>query len=241
MEILGQAIRKLANSMRIYVETHLEFQRLVRVDKEQAIDNLDRALESKFEAFHSLYDVSKEYLDYFSHADTAVIILIRNAIHHRDHLLFKGWNQEIALDERFKNYLGAEFLLVDYPTLGSLSKMHYFYKLEDFEHRIDEAMASPYLEKRMGKANRSKLLNQINLDLFFSEIRARAESDRYPIKQVYVNVIPIFISATCRVFSALKAAGVEFLGFDAKAYKEPFTSELEVDFSQFTCTPLRIT
>ncbi|MEN3156771.1 hypothetical protein ABC502_00110 [Alkalimonas sp. NCh-2] len=241
MEILQQAIKKLANSMRIYVETHLEFQRLVRIDKVEAIDNLDRALESKFEAFHSLYDVSKEYIDYFAHADTAALILIRNAIHHRDHLLFKGWNQEMALDERFKNYLGAEFLLVDYPTLGSPSKMRYFYKLEDFYHRIDEAMASPYLEKRMGQANRKKLLNQLNVDLFFSKIRARAESDRYPMKQVYVNVIPIFISATCRVFSALKAAGIDFRGFDAKAYEEPFTNELDVDFSQFTCTPLRIT
>ncbi|PKV11362.1 MULTISPECIES: hypothetical protein [Xanthomonas] len=241
MEILQQAIRKLANSMRIYTETHREFQRLVRVDKEEAVDNLDRALESKFEAFHSLYDVSKEYLDYFSHADTAVLILVRNAIHHRDHLLFKGWNQEMALDERFKNYLGAEFLLVDYPTLGSPSKMRYFYKLEDFYHRIDDAMASPYLEKKMGQAKRKRLLNQINVDLYFSDIRAYAESERYPIKQIYVNVIPVFISATCRVFGALKAAGVEFQGFDAKAYEEPFTSELEVDFSRFTCVPLRIT
>lgn len=241
MEVLQQAVRKLANSMRIYVETHIDFQRLVRVDKEEAIDNLDRALESKLEAFHSLYDVSKDRLDYFSHADTAALILIRNAIHHRDHLLFRGWNQEMAVDERARNYLGAEFLLIDYPTLGSPSKMRYFYKLEDFYHRIDDDMASPYLEKKMGQANRKKLLNQINVNLFFSEIRARAESDRYPIKQVYVNVIPIFISATRRVFSALKAAGVEFRGFDAKAYEEPFTNELEVDFSKFTCLPLRIT
>ena len=147
----------------------------------------------------------------------------------------------MAVDERARNYLGAEFLLIDYPTLGSPSKMRYFYKLEDFYHRIDDDMASPYLEKKMGQANRKKLLNQINVNLFFSEIRARAESDRYPIKQVYVNVIPIFISATRRVFSALKAAGVEFRGFDAKAYEEPFTNELEVDFSKFTCLPLRIT
>ncbi|POE04423.1 hypothetical protein [Pectobacterium odoriferum] len=240
MEILQQATRKLANSMRIYADNHLKFQMLVRVDKEEAIDNLDRAFESKLEAFHSLYDVSKEYLDYFAYADTAALILIRNAIHHRDHLLFKGWNQEMALDEGFKNYFGAEFLLVDYPTLGAPSKMRYFYKLEDFYHRIDETMASPYLEKRMGSANRKRLLNQFNTELFFSEIRRRAESERYPLNQVYVNVIPIFISATCRAFSALKGAGVEFLGFDAKAYEEPFTNELEVDFSQFTCMPLRI-
>ncbi|WP_082848207.1 hypothetical protein [Delftia sp. GW456-R20] len=241
MEILQQAARKLANSMRIYTETHIDFQRLVHIDKEEAIDNLDRAFESKLEAFHSLYDVSKEHLDYFANADTATLIMIRNAIHHRDHLLFKGWNQEMALDEGFKRYMGAEFLLVDYPTLGSPSKMRYFYKLEDFYLRIDETMGSPYLEKKMGPVNRRKLLNQLNIDLFFSEIRKRAESGRYPLKQVYVNVIPIFISATCRSFSALKGVGVNFWGFDAKAYEIPFTNELEVDFSKIIYSPLRIT
>lgn len=240
MEILQQAIKKLSNSMRIYVDTHLGFQMLVGIDKEEAIDNLDRAFESKLEAFHSLYDVSKEYLDYFAHADTASLIMLRNAIHHRDHLLFRSWNQEMALEEGFRKHLGAEFLLVDYPTLGAPSKMRYFYKIEDFYHRIDDAMASPYLEKKMGPAKRRKLLDQIDSDLFFSEIRGRAESERYPLRQVYVNAIPIFVSATCRVFGALKGAGIQFKGFDAKTYEGPFTDELEVSFSKFICTPLRI-
>lgn len=240
MEILQQAVRKLANTMRIYTETHRGFQGLVRIDKEEAIDNLDRAFESKLEAFHSLYDVSKDCLDYFAHGDTASLILIRNAIHHRDHLLFKGWNQEMALDDGFKNHLGAEFLLVDYPTLGSPSRMRYFYKLEDFYLRIDDSMKSQYLEKRMSPANRKKILDKLNSDLFFSEIRKHAESERYPLKQVYINAIPIFISGTCRSFSALKEMGVQFSGFDAKAYEQPFTNELKVDFSKSVCTPLRI-
>lgn len=241
MEIIEQAIKKLSNSMRIYVENHLNFQSLVRIEKEEAIDNLDRAFESKLEAFHSLYDVSKAHLDYFAHADTASLILVRNAIHHRDHLLFRSWNQKMALDEGFRKYLGADFLLVDYPTIGTPSKMRYFYKIEDFYHRIDDAKASPYLEKILGPVRRRKLLDQINSGLFFSEINKYAESERYPINQVYVNAIPIFVSATCRVFRALNDAGVEFKGFDAKAYKEPFINELDVDFSKFTCTPLRVT
>ena len=240
LEILQQAVKKLANSMRIYAETSLDFQRLVRIDKEEAIDNLDRALESKLEAFHSLYDVSRDHLDYFSHGDTSSLILMRNAIHHRDHLLFRSWNQEMALDNGFKNYLGAEFLLVDYPTLGSPSKMRYFFKLEDFYLRVDESLESPYLEKKMGAAKREKLLNQLDSDLFFSDIRKHAESERYPLKQIYINVIPIFISATCRAFSALKESGVQFAGFDAETYGQPFTNELKVDFSRFMCEPLRI-
>lgn len=240
MEILQQAVSKLANSMRIYVETWSNFQNLAHIDKEEAIDNLDRAFESKLESFHSLYDVSKNLLKYFDYGDTAALILIRNAIHHRDHLLFRGWNQEMAHSDGYKKYLGAEFLLVDYPNLGAPSKMKYFYKLEDFYLRIDDAMGSPYLEKKMGVANRKKLLTQFNSDLFFSKIQKYAESERYPLNQIYINAIPIFISATCRAFSALKKSGIQFLGFDAETYEQLFTNELKVDFSKFTCTPLRI-
>ena len=77
--------------MRIYGEAHMNFNRLKSAD--EAIDNLDRAMEAKLEAFHSLYDVTKELFDYFEHADTAVLILLRNAIHPRNHLLIKTWNQ----------------------------------------------------------------------------------------------------------------------------------------------------
>jgi hypothetical protein len=240
VEILQQAVRKLANSMRIYGETHCDFQRLKYIDKEEAIDNLDRAFESKLEAFHSLYDVSKDQIDYFSNGDTASLILMRNAIHHRDHLLFKSWNHEMALDEKYKKYLGAEFLLVDYPVLGAPSKMRYFYKLEDFYLRMDENLNSPYLEKKMGAAKRISLLGRMDSELSFLDIKKYAESERYPIGQVYINVLPIFISATCRIFSTLKKNGLTFSGFDAKVYEEPFTNELEVDFSKFTHMPLRI-
>ncbi len=222
------------------METHVDFHRLKLIDKEEAIDNLDRAFESKLEAFHSLYDVSKDHLDYFANGDTASLILMRNAIHHRDHLLFKSWNQEMALDDKYKNHLGAEFLMVDYPVLESPCKMRYFYKIEDFYLRLDEKLKSPYLEKKMGLSKRKKLLGQIESDLCFSDIRKHAESKRYPINQVYINVMPIFISATCRVFSALKKDGVQFVGFDAEVYEEPFTNELEVNFKKFTHMPLRI-
>ncbi|KZN70320.1 hypothetical protein [Pseudoalteromonas luteoviolacea] len=241
MNIKEQAIKKLANSMRIYVETHIDFQRLKAIDIEEAVDNLDRAFEAKLEAFHSLYDVTKDDFDYFSYGDIAAIILMRNAIHHRDHHLFQSWNYNMALDEGYKNHLGAEFLLAGYDVSDSPARMRHFYKLEDFYLRIDEKLNSRYIESRMGSKNRKKLLSQLNAELNFSGIKKKAESELYPIKQVYVNVIPIFISAVCRVFTVLKQKGVEFKGFDAKVYEAPLTDELQVDFSKTTYEPLRIT
>lgn len=239
--IQEQALSKLANAMRIYGEAHMNFDRLKLIDAEEAIDNLDRAMEAKLEAFHSLYDVTKEQFDYFNHADTAILILLRNAIHHRNHLLFKTWNQEIGLNDGHKKYLGAEFLLASHNVLTNGHKMKHLYKLEDFYLRVDSSLASKYIEVRMNPKNRKKLLNQLENDLSFGELKKYAKNERYPLKQVYINIIPIYISATVRVFKALKDNGIKFLGFDANAYKESFTNELEVDLSSFDFSTIRIT
>ena len=65
------AISTLANTMRLYVESHMRFGELFKVDREEAINNLDRAFEAKLEAFHTLYDVSKclseEFLNHMNH------------------------------------------------------------------------------------------------------------------------------------------------------------------------------
>lgn len=77
MKIKQIAVDKLSNTMRMYGEARFNFERIKLIDKEEAINNLDRAFESKLEAFHSLYDVTKSDFNYFEHADTALLILIR--------------------------------------------------------------------------------------------------------------------------------------------------------------------
>lgn len=240
MGIQEQALSKLANAMRIYGEAHMYFNRLKLVDAEEAIDNLDRAMEAKLEAFHRLYDVTKDQFDYFDHADTAVLILLRNAVHHSNHLLFKTWNQEIGLNDGHKKYFGAEFLLASHDILTNGHTMKHLYKLEDFYLRIDPSLGSEYIEDRMTTKNREKLLNQLENDLSFGKLKKHATDGRYPLKQVYINIIPIYISAAVRVFKALKNNGVNFVGFDANAYKEAFTNELEVDLCSFNYSTIRI-
>lgn len=240
MEIKQQAISKLANSMRLYGEAHINFHKLKLIDSEEAINNLDRAFETKLEAFHSLYDVTKSDFDYFSYADTALLILLRNAIHHRNHLLFKSWNQDIGLNNGHKKYLGAEFILASHEVVDADHVMRHFYKLEDFYFRLDPKLASPDLVNRMKDKDRLKLLNQIKTELSFDLITTYAKNGRYPTKQIYVNLIPIYISAVCKVFKALNDKGIEFIGYDANAYKKLFIDELNVDFSSIHYTPIRI-
>lgn len=240
MEIIQFAIDKLANSMRLYVEAKMQFDHLKNIDIEEAVNNLDRAFETKLEAFHSLYDVTKDNLAYFDNADTATLILLRNAIHHRDHLLFRSWNHEMLLNDGLKKNLGAEFLLVSHNVVNATHTMKYYYKIDDLFARVDPNVKSPYLENKMSLNNKNKLLTQLRNDLNFDAVLNYAKDNRYPSSQIYINIIPIFISAVCKVFKSLRSIGIIFKGYDSKIYEEPFTNELEVDMNAFNYMLIRI-
>jgi hypothetical protein len=232
-KIIEGAISNLANTMRLYVEANLRFGELLKVDPEEAIDNVDRAFEMKLEAFHTLYDVSKKIFPYFDHGDTTLLITIRNAIHHRNHPLFRSLNRRLHLEGGVERWLGASFLLSSHPTRhgGNLSMSHYV-RLDDLDARIDASVASPHLDKLTKGDNAIRRLEIINDHLGLAKIRARATQDRYPNDQVYLNLMPIFVSSVCKVFQAMKAAGIGFNGFDAETYATPFTTELEVELSE---------
>ena len=240
MKLQQIALSRLANSMRLFGEANAKFDRLKKVDLEEAINNLDRTFEAKLEAFHSLYDVDKTGFDYFAHADTAALIMLRNALHHRDHPLFSSWNEEMALNGGIGRSQGAEFIFAAHDVVGAGHTMRQCYRLDDFYLRLDETLGSPHLEGRMGPRNREKLLEQVNSELQFKEISTHATSNSYPSHQVYLNVMPIFVSALCRIFGSLNDRGVNFDGFDAGAYKSMFVDELSVDFNSISYEKLRI-
>lgn len=81
----------------------------------------------------------------------------------------------------------------------------------------------------------------ISAELGFDAIRQVARTGRYPDNQVYIDMMPVFVSAASRAFKALDNIGVSFKGFDAGVYKAPFTSELEVDLRDIEYIPLKLT
>lgn len=234
-------IKKLANTMRMYVELHMDFDQLVTIDREEAIDNLDRAFEAKLEAFHTLYDVSKRVFPYFDHGDTSLLIAVRNALHHRNHPLFESLYARLFLDGDPSRWLGASFLLATFPTLhGAPIRMQHFVRLDDLEARMDPRTASPYLDHSMKADRLEKRFQLIDRELDLGAIRAEAARQRYPQDQVYLDLMPVFTSAVVRVFKALKVAGFKFRGFDADTYSIPFTSEIEVDLGRPNLSTFRM-
>jgi len=203
-----------SNAMRLYVESRLRFEELRRVDQEEAVNNMDRAMEAKLEKFHSLYDVTKELpgFTYFAYGDTSVLIALRNALHHRDHTLFRSWNALIGLNNGLQQWAGAAFLLASTTSEDDQMTSRFYYPLHDFYERLKSPKVS----------QPAKLKSLWDAELRFAEIAQEGHKERYPDKQVFVDLMPAFISAASRVAAWLHASGFQPTGYDGETYFDHF-------------------
>lgn len=218
--------------MRLYVEANMRFNAVFKLDPGEAIDNVDRAFEMKLESFHTLYDVSKSIFNYFDHGDTALLIAVRNAIHHRNHPLFISRNRRLHIEDGLERWNGASFLLAGHPTIhGGNILMNHFIRLDDIDSRLNPSLNSKHLDKSLNEPKANQRFETINSQLNLETIRERAKLDRYPEDQVYLDLMPVFVSAVCKIFKASKKAGLDFKGFDAETYEIPFVTELNVDLT----------
>ena len=230
---IERAISKLANTMRNYVESNMRFEALFKVDPEEAIDNVDNGFEMKLERFHTLYDVFKNNFRYFDHGETALLIALRNAIHHQNDSLFISLNRRLHLEGSLEGKIGASFLLASHQTAhGGEILMSHYVRLDDLDSRLNPSLNSKYLDNFLKGGKAEQRFEIINDQLRLETIRERALRDSYPVDQVYLDLMPIFVSAVCKVFKAAKEAGLEFKGFDAQTYEKPFVTELDVDLSK---------
>ena len=64
--------------------------------------------------------------------------------------------------------------------------------------------------------------------------------DAYPKSQVYINLMPIFISAMHRVCRWLEASKMKPKGFDGNVYSRHFLGPMGVDLGRVTYRTLRV-
>ncbi|AOE63749.1 hypothetical protein QZH45_04645 [Pseudomonas corrugata] len=239
-QIVANALGRFANAMRLYGEAFMRYRSLVEIDKEEAIHNLDRSFETVLEGFHGLYDVSKPLLDYHAFPETSLLISLRNALHHRDHPLFHSLLQTIWLDGDTERLYGVEYLIARHRTIGGAPPlMMHLIKLNDVYDRLDPREDSPYLN-RIGRNNALAQFEALEDGLAFAKIWSNARTERYPDKQVYLDVLPVFNSAVSRVFIALVNSGVPLKNFDENVYKQMFIEEVRIDLKHFDFFSLRI-
>lgn len=223
------AWKELSSDARIYAEASMQFHSLFAIDPEEATSNLDRAFSAKLEAFHRLYDVTKGSgaFEYFRHADTSLVIALRNALHHKDHTLFRSWNAWLLESGGAKANRGGRYALGNYPGFTE-DTSRYYLKLQDFYTRLTHPTVP-----------RAEQLKRLwDAELGFTRLASAANEQSYEVGNVYVNCIPIFISAMCRASRWLQAAGMAPTGFDGDTYFRHFSRMEEPDLRQPSITQL---
>lgn len=229
-EIIEHSIDRLCNSLRLFGECSFSVKNLIHIDKEEAVDNHDRAFEAILESFHTLYDTSKKKVNYFKNPSASLLIIIRNAIHHRDHSLFNSWNRAMVRNSGYKKHNGAEFLLCSYNSLNVDSHvMQYYYKLDDIFTQLDNG-------KYIKPENKKIIIDGLSLN----SIKNYAINNRYPSEQVYLNIIPVMCSAVRYTFDELLKNGIEPSGFDSEVYLNHFTTDGFFNLKSINYRPCRI-
>lgn len=202
-------LNRLASAMRRYAEECARFPSLKEHDLEEAVDNVDRAIDEKLEAFHALIDsldeTAKSYLKKFS--DVFLILEWRNRRHHEPCPPgLMGWNYEVHHECLFQKKVGATFLFANF---GECHVGRYFVSLRDILD-IPDSMKSKPSETKWGSVKR---------DLKLDCVQSFAEKERYPLDQVYLNVIPVFCLALSRIFCSIQNA----VSNDCAVYVDHFT------------------
>lgn len=189
---------------------------LLKVDREEAVNNVDKAFEQILEKFHGVYDLTKSTapFEYFGRADTSLVIVLRNAIHHRDHELFVSGNSTIMLNGGPEAKAGAAYLLGSHTPWEEASLARFFYQLHDFYLRLE------MLEARI--KDPEQLRSLWNRDLDLEKLAQQGRKERYPDKQVYLDVMGVLVSAVSTVSRRLSQVGVAPVGFDGGVYLEHF-------------------
>lgn len=95
-------------------------------------------------------------------------------------------------------------------------------------HDFYERLTSPNVK------NAATLQALWERELGFAEVSAHATSERYPKSQVYINLMPIFISAMHRVCRWLEASKMKPKGFDGNVYSKHFLGPMGVDLGRVT-------
>ncbi len=213
---IQDAWEALSNALRNYSEARLRAPAILKEDAEEAVANVDRAFEQKLEKFHTLYDLTKSLpgFAYFTRADTSLILVLRNAIHHRDHELFVSWNSAILLDGGLRAKAGAAYLVGSQVPFDNEVTARFCYRLHDFYRRL----AMPTAKIREPE----KLRALWDTELGFEQLAKKGEEQAYPEDHVYVNVMPVFISAVAAASRWLVQAGFTARGYDGKVYLEHF-------------------
>ncbi len=190
------AFEELAQSLRILLEANFNAQKLIFVDKAEAIGNIETAVTNVLNSFASLYDaINKQLVDipinWYSSEPLSFILAIRNARHHnhanRIRILHTYHNQESENPQTMTQYI-----LVNFPAMEEGAHTFEVYlSWSDLNELITHLKSE---SKRMQKTG-NMIWNYLNAERFSEYSKMYNVSE----DKIFFNLVPLIVNAAIKI------------------------------------------
>lgn len=202
--LIENALEDIAQSLRILLEAdaRANHQGLLFADRAEAVGNIETALSSVLNAFHSMYDaigkqLGNNSIDWYQTGPLATILAIRNARHHnqanRIRTLYTYHAQEAERLDRM-----AQYVYVDFPSPEEgADTFDVYMSWADFNHLL----SLPVSESRIKPDTGTVIRHYLNSEKFsgYASYYKLSES------RVFFNIVPLFVNAAAKIVPAIKS------------------------------------
>lgn len=184
--MLTHSFETLAQSFRVLIESYWNFERLISVDRAEAIGNLESGINNQLNAFHSFYDQMAAMdlePDWYLIPELLTVLVIRNARHHnkanRIRTLANYHRYIVVPPESEKTYF-----YVDTPETDDGGD---FFNVPVSWSDIDEMLCLPRSESRLRPEARERVRIYLNADEFETE----AQRNGFQKEDIFINFVSL--------------------------------------------------
>jgi hypothetical protein len=202
--MISASFEELAQALRILLEADHRAhhgEKLLFVDRAEAVGNIDTALNAVLNSFHSIYDAIEKDLgshpvNWYQEPELAAILAIRNARHHNKankiRHLYNYHVQSSAKPQDRKRYV-----VVDFPaTEDGADTFDVHLSWSDF----DSFLALPAKESRLNP----EAVKAIRSYLDAGKFPEHATLHGVLVSHVFFNVVPLIVNAASKIVPHIK-------------------------------------
>lgn len=238
MSLINDGFEDLSHALRVLLEANDRAHRqgLINADRAEAVGNIEIALASVFNAFHSVHDAMKKTpnyssIDWYQSSELALILVLRNARHHNHARKIRTMYSFYA-QEAMKLGSMEMYVLVDFPAQeGGADTFDVYLSWAD----LRELLALPTEETRIRDPLKKKLIEYLGSSKFHEY------SDYYHLDQqrLFFNVVPLLVNAGIVLMSHLHK-DINPRSTESQAFSSHFQSALPsyTDRHEVNCGPI---
>ena len=190
--MLSHSFEDLAQAFRVLLESNWSLQRLLAIDRPEAIGNLESGLNTQLNAFHNLYDNMQSNglePDWYLKPELLMMLVIRNARHHnkanRIRSIYNYHRQSMNDPTQQKNYF-----YVNFPAPPEEEGGGYF-EVPISWGDIDKMLSLPRQESRLRPEAKERIRDYLDANSF----EAQANQLGLTKEDIFINYVPLSMSA----------------------------------------------